>query len=714
MRKVFPMGKWPQITPPKARKSPVLHHRHGQSFTDNYHWLRDNNWPEVVRNPKTLSTEIREHLLTENNYTEKMLAGTTILVQQLVDEMKGRMTDKLQQVPARDGNWFYNSKYLSGSEHPQFVRYPALNDQKADLNNEQILLDCNSRSKESEFYQLGEFTHSPDHSKIAWSEDVKGSEFFEIFTCDLATSEISSTGICTASDDLVWLSDSSSLLWIWRDENSRPKQVRLHILGTDPATDQVLYTEDDNGFFLGLDQTSDHKYALINCNDHQTSEIWTIDLAPTKTKPNCLWPRRIAIEASADHLDGKFTLLTNDDDAKDFQVIRISASDPCRDKQETLVPHNPGILILGQQQFSKFHVRIERENALPRIIIRQEENGTEQHLKFDDAAYALGLEGGFEFDTDILRFAISSPSRPQEIYDYNMRSHSRKILQQQQIPSGHNTDDYEVKRIYAPANDGQMIPVTLLSRRDAQPDTAKPVLLYGYGAYGYSIPASFSSNRLSLVDRGFVFAIAHIRGGKEKGFSWYEKGRREHKKNSFTDFINVAEHLIDQGITQQGKIIAQGGSAGGLLMGAVANLRPDLFAGFIAQVPFVDVLNTMSDETLPLTPPEWPEWGNPVASFSDYQTIANYCPITNVSDLDYPPILATAGLCDTRVTWWEPAKWIAALRDKAPKGGPYLLKTEMSAGHGGASGRYAGLQEIAEAQAFSLHVVKEQPNSTQL
>ncbi|MCF6292020.1 MAG: S9 family peptidase [Robiginitomaculum sp.] len=683
----------------------MSHYRHGQDFADDYHWLRDENWQEVVRNPKTLDKEIREHLQEENKYAKQMLAGTKTLVQQLITEMKGRMTDELQHVPAKDGNWFYNSKYLPGSEHPQFVRYPILGDKKPDLSNEQVLLDCSSRAKASDFYQLGAFAHSPDHNKVAWSEDVKGSEFFEIFTCDLATSKISKTGICTASDDLVWLADSSGFLWIWRDENSRPKQVRLHVLGTDTSTDQALYTEADDGFFLGLDQTSDHKYALINCNDHQTSEIWTIDLTSAKAKPHCLWPRQTAIEADAEHLDGVFTLLTNANNAKDFQIIRVCATDPSHDKQEILVPHKPGILILGQQQFSKFHVRVERENALPRIIIRHEEDGTEQQIKFNDAAYALGLEGGFEFDTKTLRFAISNPSRPQEVYDYNMRSHSRKLLQQQQIPSGHNPDNYEVKRIYAPANDGQMIPVTLLSRRDNQPDTSRPLLLYGYGAYGYSIPASFNSNRLSLVDRGFVFAIAHIRGGKEKGFDWYEKGRREHKENSFTDFINVAEHLINQGITEQGKIIAQGGSAGGLLMGAVANLRPDLFAGFIAQVPFVDVLNTMSDETLPLTPPEWPEWGNPITNLNDCQLIANYCPITNVNNLAYPPIFATAGLCDTRVTWWEPAKWIATLRDKAPKEGPYLLKTEMSAGHGGASGRYAGLQEVAEAQAFALHVV---------
>jgi len=705
------MGKWPQITPPKTKKSLVSHHRHGQDFADEYHWLQDENWQEVVRNPKTLDKEIREHLLTENNYTEQMLAGTKTLVQELIGEMKGRMTDELQHVPAKDGNWFYNSKYLPGSEHPQFVRYPILGDKKlglsADLSNEQVLLDCNNRAKASDFYQLGEFSHSPDHNKVAWSEDVKGSEFFEIFTCDLATSKISKTGICTASDDLIWLADSSGFLWIWRDENSRPKQVRLHVLGTDTDKDQVLYTEDDDGFFLGLDQTSDHKYALINCNDHQTSEIWTIDLTSAKPKPHCLWPRQIAIEADAEHLAGTFTLLTNANNSKDFQILRTNFADPNNKKYEILIPHKPGILILGQRQFSKFHVRVERENALPRIIIRREEGGTEQQIKFSDAAYALGLEGGFEFDTETLRFAISSPARPQEVYDYNMRSHSRKLLQQQQIPSGHNPDNYEVKRIYVPANDGQMIPVTVLSRRDNQPDTARPLLLYGYGAYGYSIPASFNSNRLSLVDRGFVFAIAHIRGGKEKGFDWYEKGRREHKENSFTDFINVAEHLINQGITKQVKIIAQGGSAGGLLMGAVANLRPDLFAGFIAQVPFVDVLNTMSDETLPLTPSEWPEWGNPITSLSDCQAIANYCPVTNVNDQAYPPIFATAGLCDTRVTWWEPAKWIATLRDKAPKGGPYLLKTEMSAGHGGASGRYAGLQEIAEAQAFALYAVKE-------
>ncbi|VAV93584.1 Protease II, partial [hydrothermal vent metagenome] len=351
-----------------------------------------------------------------------------------------------------------------------------------------------------------------------------------------------------------------------------------------------------------------------------------------------------------------------------------------------------------------FHVRLERENALPRIVIRNEHDDSEHIIRFEEAAYALGLAGGYEFDTPFLRFAVSSPAQPRRIFAYQMQSRERSLLQQQEIPSGHDPAQYQVRRLLAPAKDGQMVPITILSRADCKLDGTNPLLLYGYGAYGHSLAAGFSSHRLSLVDRGMVYAIAHVRGGKEKGFAWYETGRREHKTNTFTDFIACAEHLIENGFTAKGQIVAMGGSAGGMLMGAVANLSPELFAGFVAQVPFVDVLTTMSDDSLPLTPPEWPEWGNPIASAKDCARLAGYCPITNVAARPYPPIFATAGLTDTRVTWWEPAKWIAGLRDAVPNAGPFLLKTEMSAGHGGASGRYAGLAEVAEAQAFALKV----------
>ncbi len=693
--------KWPITKPASPRRSAHTYQRHGQEFSDPYNWLRDNDWQAVVRDPAQLDLEIRQHLEAENQYAQSMLNDVKPLQDLLLNELKARIPPDDREVPARDGSWFYNTRFRPNAEHPLFVRYPATAQANPDMSEEQVLLDASLMAEPHDFFQIGTLCHSPDHSKIAWTQDVHGSEFFEIFIKDINAQTTIKTGIVTASADLLWMADSAHLLWVWRDENSRPKQVRCHKIGTDPANDRVLYSETDDGFFLGLSQTSDREFALIECRDHQTTEVHILPLNAPEELPTCLWPRTIGIEVDVEHLSGVFTLLSNAQGATDFQIFRITAPNR-HEHPQIIVPHRPGVLLLDQLQFADFHVRLQRENAKQQIIIRTEADGSEHSIQFEQEAYALGLIAGFEFDTHILRFAFSSPSTPRQVFDYDMRKRQRTLLKQASIPSGHDPDSYEVQRLFAPAADGQMIPVTLLRRKSVAQNTPAPLVLYGYGAYGNSVPAGFSANRMSLVNRGVSFAIAHVRGGKEKGFAWYDQGRRQHKTNTFSDFIACAEFLIEQNITASGKIVAYGGSAGGMLTGAVLNARPELFAGIVAQVPFVDVLTTMSDPSLPLTPPEWPEWGNPITSTSDFETIASYCPLSNVTAQDYPPVLATAGLTDTRVTWWEPAKWIATLRHEAPNGGPYLLVTEMSAGHGGASGRYSELSETALIQSFIL------------
>ncbi|PHR55295.1 MAG: S9 family peptidase [Robiginitomaculum sp.] len=692
--------------PKPAHRGTIIHQRHGTKYADPYGWLRADSWQEVVRDPETLPTNIREHLQAENRYADAFLADTKELQQALLSEMKGRIIPDESDVPTRDGPWYYSSEYQKGAEHPVFIRFATGKDGQPNIPQKEILLDSNALAKGHDFFEIGCLVHSPDHGKIAWTVDTKGSEYFEVFVRDLSSGITTDTGIRHATDDLLWMGDSQALLWIWRDAQSRPKQVRKHQLGTRPDGDPVLYTEADDGFFIGLSQTSDHRFGLIELRDHQTSEIHTVELNDPKAMPICLWSRTIGIEADADHGNGVFSVLTNADNAVDFQIVRSRSTPMDMARSKPFIAHQPGVLLLGQQQFANFHVRVERENALPRITIHDERDGSEHQIEFDDAAYALGLGGGYEYDTNWLRFAVSTPSRPRRVYEYNMQTRERILRKEQVLPSGHDPDKYVVERHFAPAQDGQMIPITLLRPVDMKSDGTNPLLLYGYGAYGISMPASFSANRLSLVDRGVVFAIAHVRGGKEKGFAWYDEGRRERKMNSFTDFIAVAEHLIEMKISAPKRMVAMGGSAGGMLMGVISNLRPELFAGIVAQVPFVDVLNTMSDASLPLTPPEWPEWGDPLHNVDDCTRIAGYCPITNVSNQAYPPIFATAGLTDTRVTWWEPAKWIAKLRYLAPDAGPFLLKTEMSAGHGGASGRYAGLVKVAEAQAFALKVLE--------
>jgi oligopeptidase B len=368
------------------------------------------------------------------------------------------------------------------------------------------------------------------------------------------------------------------------------------------------------------------------------------------------------------------------------------------------VPHQPGRLILGHVAFARHLVRLERVDGLPRIVIRRLADGAEHAISFDEEAYSLGLVGGFEFDTNVLRFSYSSMTTPARVYDYDMEMRERVLRKEQEVPSGHDPGDYVTRRIFAPAPDGETVPVSLLYRKGTALDGTAPCLLYGYGSYGIAIPAAFSVTRLSLADRGFISAIAHVRGGKDKGFSWYEAGKRDKKVSTFTDFIAAAEHLIREGYTGRGRIVAQGGSAGGLLMGAVANMRPDLFAGIVAAVPFVDVLNTMLDESLPLTPPEWPEWGNRITSEADYRTILAYSPYDNVRAQAYPPILVMTGLTDPRVLYWEPAKWVARLRELKTDSNLLLLRTNMDAGHSGAAGRFDALKETAIEIAFALKV----------
>jgi oligopeptidase B len=368
------------------------------------------------------------------------------------------------------------------------------------------------------------------------------------------------------------------------------------------------------------------------------------------------------------------------------------------------VPHRPGCLILSHTVYKHFMVRLEREDSLPRIVITNLASGSEQAIDFDEQAYSLGVSDGYEFDTDTIRFTYSSMTTPMQVYDYNVVTGERELRKQQEVPSGHNAANYETRRLYAPAADGETVPVSLLYKRDTPLDGSAPCLLYGYGSYGMSIPAGFSTTALSLVDRGFVYAIAHIRGGKDKGFRWYKQGRREHKVNTFTDFIAAADHLVAERFTAYDRLVAQGGSAGGMLMGAVTNMAPEKFAGIIAEVPFVDVLTTMLDDSLPLTPPEWPEWGNPITDPDAYKKIASYSPVDNVQAKDYPAILALAGLTDPRVTYWEPAKWVARLRELKTDSNPLMLKTNMDAGHGGASGRFERLKEVALVQAFALQV----------
>ncbi|WP_328517700.1 S9 family peptidase [Devosia algicola] len=494
---------------------------------------------------------------------------------------------------------------------------------------------------------------------------------------------------------------SSAIYYTEYDDNHRPFRVRLHVIGTDQASDAIIFEEKDPGFFVGVGITLSNKFIVIDAHDHQTSECWLVD-ARAGGEPRLVAPRVTDREYEVDERGGTLFIRTNAEGAEDFKIVTVSADAPAAENWVDLVPYVPGVLVLDIIVIKNHLLRLERFEGLPRIVVRDLRTDREETVRFEEEAYALGMSVGFEFDTSVFRLTYSSPTTPSRTYDVDLDTGARTLLKEQEVPSGHDPADYVTRRLFATAPDGETVPVTLLYKKGLKLDGTAPALLYGYGAYGMAMPAAFSVSALSLVDRGMVYAIAHIRGGMDKGYGWYAKGRREHKTNSFTDFIAAAEMLIEQNYTAKGRIVAHGGSAGGMLMGAIANLRPDLWGGIVAQVPFVDVLNTMLDETLPLTPPEWPEWGNPLVSPEDYARIAAYAPYEQVSAQDYPPIFALAGLTDPRVTYWEPAKWVARLRATKTGDAPLYLRTNMGAGHGGASGRFDRIKETAMSYAFAL------------
>jgi oligopeptidase B len=569
----------------------------------------------------------------------------------------------------------------------------------------QTILDGDALAKQSTYFKFGGTRHSPDHRLEAWSADLLGSEFYTVRVRRWDTGEDLPDTLSETSGSVVWGRDSSFFFYVRVDENHRPLKVYRHRLSTAQADDVLVYEEKDAGWFTRIGESASGRFCVVSGGDHDTTEQWLIDLSSPDATPRLVAPREKGVRYSVADRGDELFILTTEGDAIDFRVATAPLAAPGRANWRELVPHRPGTYILDIELFAGHLARLERANALPSIVIRELATGEEHAIAFDETAYALDMVGGYEFDTTTLRFVYSSMTTPSEVYDYDMATRERTLRKRQAVPSGHDPADYVTTRITATAHDGAEVRVSLLHRRDLVRDGRAPLLLYGYGSYGMSMPASFSANRLSLVDRGFVYAIAHIRGGSDQGWSWYLDGKREKKTNTFDDFVAAGRALIEAGYTSAGRVVGHGGSAGGMLMGAVANRAPELFAGIIAEVPFVDVLATMLDDKLPLTPPEWPEWGNPITDAAAFNYIRSYSPYDNVTAQRYPAILAMAGLTDPRVTYWEPAKWVARLRATMSSGGPVILRTNMGAGHGGSSGRFSRLDEVAIAYAFALDTV---------
>ncbi len=683
--------------PPVAKKIPVRIEQLGRVRIDDYQWMKDDNWQAVLRDPTLIKAEVREHLEAENAYREAMMAGTLPLQAAMFGEMKGRIKEDDSSVPSPDGPWEYFSAFRTGDQHPLWRRRP-----RGGAGDGELLLDGNELAESKAYSEVSHVEHSPDHAWFAFAEDAQGSEVHHIFVRHLAPGAILPDPITSATGAFTFSPDSQWIFWINRDDNGRPDKVFRRPTRGGPAT--LVYDEPDEGMFLGIGRTSDDRFVVITSENQETSEARYVPAEDPTAEPTVLDPRLVGRRYDADHWGDRWVIRTNAADAIDFKVVEAPTEAPDKANWTDLIPHSPGRYIEGVALVRDFIARQERADANTRIVIR-DRAGAEHEIAVDEPAYALSLGGASEFAGTTMRYAYNSPSTPTSTYDYDLATRERTLRKVQEVPSGHDPADYVVERLNAPAADGQLVPVTVLRRKTTPVDGSAPLLLYGYGSYGIPIPASFSTGRLSLVDRGWIYAIAHIRGGSDKGWGWFLDARRMTKKDTFTDFIAAAEHLVSTGHGRVGHIVAQGGSAGGLLMGAVANMRPDLWAGIIGQVPFVDVVNTMSDISLPLTPPEWPEWGNPIEDPAAYDYIASYSPYDNVEARAYPAILATGGLSDPRVTYWEPEKWVAKLRPATTSGKPVLLKINMEAGHGGASGRFDYLKEVAHDYAFAVWAI---------
>lgn len=686
------------ILPPKTKRIDHTEKHHGIIRHDFYHWLRAKNWQDVFKNPASLDKDIRSHLEDENAYQKTQMSDTEELQKKLFSEMKGRIKEDDSSVPVKDGPYAYGVSFTTGGEQPHYFRTLRNGGEKS------IYIDGDALAKGKDYFRLGAVQYSPDHSKCAWTYDDKGSEFYTINIRNMDTLSDSDETIVNTSGDIVWDAKSEGFFYTSVDENHRPSKLYYHQLESAQKTDKLIFEEKDPGFFLGVGGSSRNDVIYIDIHDHETSEIWLIDANAPLSAPRCVRKRQKGIEYSLTEGGDVFFILTNINGAKDFKIMSAPFDNPQEKNWKEVVPHEPGRLILSHDAYKNFLVWLERHDGLPKIELLDRRNGIRHSIAFKEETYSLGLHGAAEYDSDTIRFSYSSMTTPSELYDYNMDNRSRVLLKRQEVPSGHEPKNYITRRLVARADDGAEIPVSLFYHKDTKLDGTAPCLLYGYGAYGISIPDSFNTNALSLVDRGFIYAIAHIRGGKEKGFNWYEQGKRHFKRNTFTDFIACGRFLVAKHFTSHDRLIAEGGSAGGMLMGAVANMAPQDYAGIVAVVPFVDVLSTMLDASLPLTPPEWPEWGNPLQSVEDYELIASYSPYDNVCAQNYPAILAMAGLTDPRVTYWEPAKWVAKLRELKTDDHPVLLRTNMDSGHAGASGRFSRLEESAYIYAFILKV----------
>jgi oligopeptidase B len=672
------------VTPPIAQKQPQVLELHGDERVDNYFWIRDIHDPKVIA-----------YLEAENAYTSAMMQHTEALQTSLYNEMLARIKETDLSVPYRKGDYYYYSRTEESKAYPIYCR------KKGSLDaSEEVLLDQNELAKGHEFFSLGVFQVSPNHQLLAYSVDTSGSEQYTIFFLDLNTFQLYSETLAETSVSFTWGNDNKTVFYTKVDSTNRPFQLFRHTLGSDPKEDVLIYEEPDEAYFLGVGKTRSQAYILMSLGSKITSEVHYLDANNPTGSFQVIHPRQQGMEYDVEHHSDRFYIVTNDE-AINFKLMKTPVASPSKQNWQTVIPNRDDVMLLGVSAFADHLVISERKAGLPNLRMQKLSTGEEHTLTFPEPTYAIWQGSNPEFNTTKLRFNYTSFITPSSVFDYDMETNERELKKETEVKGGYDRTQYKSEWMMATAWDGTQIPISIVYKQGIKKDGTNPLLLTAYGSYGASYPASFSSNRLSLLERGVVFAIAHIRGGGEMGRKWYEDGKFLNKKNTFTDFIACAEHLIAQKWTSSDRLAISGGSAGGLLMGAVINMRPDLFTVVIADVPFVDVVTTILDTSLPLSALEWEEWGNPNdKTYYDY--MKSYSPYDNVKPQDYPHLLITAGLNDARVKYWEPAKWTAKLRELKTDNNLLLLKTNMGAGHGGASGRYESIKETAFDYAFIL------------
>jgi len=679
------------IKPPIAEIIPKIDTLHGEKRIDNYFWLRERENPEVIK-----------YIKAENKYTEAMTKHTEKFQERLYKELLSRIKETDLSVPEKIDDYYYYSRTEEGKQYRIHCRKKRSMDAE-----EEILLDENALAEGHEYFQIGVYEVSPDHQLLAYSTDTAGSETYTLYVKDLSTGDLLKDEIANTYYSVEWANDNKTIFYSVLDDAKRPYKLYRHKLGTDPSEDVLIYHEKDEAFFLSLYKTKSKSYLILKLGSNTTSEVHYLKADSPEGSFQVIHPRQHKMEYKVDHHGDRFFIVTNDD-AKNFKLMETPVETPSKDNWKEVIPHRDSVKIDGVEAFKDHLVVYEREDGLKKIRVADMATDQLHYVDFPEPVYTFRPGWNPDFNTSLLRFHYASLVTPSSVFDYDMNTRSRELKKQEEVLGGYDPSLYQSARVFAEAPDGTRIPISLVYRKGLAKDGENPLFLYGYGSYGSSSDPGFSSNRLSLLDRGFIFAIAHIRGGEEMGRYWYEQGKLLNKKNTFTDFIACAEHLIAEKYTSSDKLAIYGGSAGGLLMGAVTNMRPDLFKVVIAKVPFVDVINTMLDSSIPLTAIEHEEWGNPgEKEFYDY--MKSYSPYDNVEPKDYPNILATAGLNDPRVQYWEPAKWTAKLRTMKTDNNLLLLKTNMGAGHGGASGRYDYLKEIAFEYAliFDILGIKE-------